>query len=333
MWKYEQQGGKELKTYMNMDNFPAIKGYDFSKKFKSKDFFASLVHMGFQGSQLGMAIELFKEIVVKKKKEGLKVYLAFTGNMVSSGNRELITFLIKEGLVDGIVTTAAALEEDIIKCIKPFHLGKFDVPGRALLDECVGRIGNIFVPADRYLYLERFLNEFFPTIKTVLPTHQIAKMMGEHVAKNEYTKDTQDSAFLYHAAKNGIKVFCPAISDGAIGDISTFYKRKHKEFAIDVIGDNEVLSKELLNTEKVASIILGGGVAKHFLLNAAIFREGFDYSIYITTAEGFDGSDSGGNQEEAISWGKIKPDAKRVKVVCDGTIGFPLLLAGAFSEK
>ena len=82
------------------------------------------------------------------------------------------------------------------------------------------------------------------------------------------------------------------------------------------------------NTEKAASIILGGGIAKHYLLNAALFRDGFDYSIYITTANEYDGSDSGGNQEEAISWAKINPNAQRVKIVADATLIFPLLIAG-----
>ena len=58
------------------------------------------------------------------KKNKLKIWMSFTGNMISSGNREIITYLVKNKLVDGITTTAASLEEDIIKCIKPFHLGR-----------------------------------------------------------------------------------------------------------------------------------------------------------------------------------------------------------------
>jgi deoxyhypusine synthase len=97
--------------------------------------------------------------------------------------------------------------------------------------------------------------------------------------------------------------------------------------------DNQELTKFMLNSDKVAGIILGGGMAKHFLLNSAIFRDGLEYSIYITTANEFDGSDSGGNQEEAISWAKIKPEAQRVKINADATLIFPLLIASVFSGK
>ena len=132
---------------------------------------------------------------------------------------------------------------------------------------------------------------------------------------------------MYWAAKNEIPVFCPGITDGALGDISVFFKRNHPDFAIDMTNDNKALTSLLMNQEKTASLILGGGISKHFLLNAAIFRDGFEYSIYLTTAQEFDGSDSGGDQEEAISWSKIKSDAKRVKVISDATITFPILVS------
>ena len=77
---------------------------------------------------------------------------------------------------------------------------------------------------------------------------------------------------------------------------------------------------------------MGGGISKHFALNANIFREGFDYVVYINTAQEFDGSDSGAEPEEAKSWGKISANANTVKVFGDATILFPLLVAGAFVD-
>jgi deoxyhypusine synthase len=288
--------------------------------------------MGFQGSNLGIGVKIFKEMLEKKE---MKLFLAFTGNMISSGNRELITYLVKNKLVAGITTTAAALEEDVIKCMKPFHLGNFEVKGEFLQQECIGRIGNIFALYDRYLYLEKVLNNYFKTlnVKEVLSTHEFSKGLGEHIGKDEQTKEKCQESFLYWASKNNIPIFCPGITDGAIGDISTFFKKNNPTFAIDSVKDNVVLTELLMHSEEAGSIILGGGIAKHFLLNAAIFRDGFEKSIYVTTATEFDGSDSGGNQEEAISWNKIKPEAKRVKIVADATIVFPLLMASTVAKK
>ncbi|HJO01630.1 MAG: deoxyhypusine synthase [Candidatus Woesearchaeota archaeon] len=321
-----------LKNYMNMDRFPEIKGYNFDEKFDFKKFIGSYQNMGFQGSNLGMAFNILEKMLEEKKNEKLSIWMSFTGNMISSGNREIIAYLVKNKLIDGITTTAASLEEDVIKCIKPFHLGTFDIKGEFLLDESIGRIGNILAPMDRYLYFERFFNDFFKKLmkefKGIPCTYEITKEMGEYIKKHTLTKKNYNKSFLYWAAKNKIPVFCPGITDGAMGDLITFFKRKNPKFAIDVTKDNLELTKILQNTNKAGCIALGGGIAKHFLLNSAIFREGFEYSIYITTANEYDGSDSGGNQEEAISWAKIKPNASRVKVVADATLIFPLLVAG-----
>ena len=321
----------QLKNYMPMDKFPEIKGYNFEQKFDFEKFIESYLHMGFQGSNLGRAFRILEEMVEEKKRGNLKIWMSFTGNMISSGNREVIKYLVKNEIIDGITTTAAAVEEDIIKCIKPFHLGAFDIQGKFLFDECIGRIGNILVPYDRYLYFERFFNDFFAKLLKefkVPCTYEITKEIGLYSKEHESTKEKHKESFLYWAAKNNVPVFCPGITDGAIGDMSAFLKRKNKDFAIDVVKDHYTITNLMQNTDKAASIILGGGIAKHYLLNAALFRDGFDYSIYITTANEYDGSDSGGNQEEAISWAKINPNAQRVKIVADATLIFPLLIAG-----
>ena len=155
---------KSVKSYLSLDKFPLVKGYDFEQQFNFDQFTSHFISMCFQGSHLGNAIEIFEELL-KEKKKGLQIWVSFTGNMISSGNRELLVYLVKNRIVDGITTTASALEEDIVKCIKPFHVGSFEIPGKFLHDECIGRIGNILVPYDRYLYLEEFVNEFYPLLQ------------------------------------------------------------------------------------------------------------------------------------------------------------------------
>ena len=88
-----------------------------------------------------------------------------------------------------------------------------------------------------------------------------------------------------------------------------------------------------MNCPKTAGLILGGGTSKHYMLNSQIFKEGFDYAVYISTAVEHDASDSGGNQEEAITWAKIKPNAPRVKVYSEASIAFPLLVAATFAKR
>lgn len=74
------------------------------------------------------------------------------------------------------------------------------------------------------------------------------------------------------------------------------------------------------------------GVAKHHVCNANLMRNGADFAVYVNTAQEFDGSDSGARPDEAVSWGKIRVDAAPVKVYCDATIAFPLIISQTFAK-
>lgn len=67
--------------------------------------------------------------------------------------------------------------------------------------------------------------------------------------------------------------------------------------------------------------------------NANLMRNGADFSVFINTGNEFDGSDSGAAPDEAISWGKIRINAKPVKVCADATFVFPLIVSQTFAKN
>ena len=321
----------QLKKNVDLSNLPQIKGFDFGKKLNIKEFLKAYSTSGIQASNLGAAIEITKTMV----REKVPIFLSFTSNMVSSGMREIIAYLVKNKKVAVLCTSCGGVEEDAIKALMPFYVGNFEASGRQLLESGVGRIGNIYTTNEHYSQFEPFIREVFEKLleeqkkdkQPITPT-KICWMMGRLIKeKKEY--DEKDS-YLYWAYEKNIPVYCPGIVDGAIGDICYFFRKTHPDFVIDVMADHVKLIDYVLNTEKTGAIILGGGIAKHYVLNANIFKDGLDYSVYISTATPYDASDSGGNQEEAITWAKVRPNALRVKVHCDASIAFPLLVAGSF---
>ena len=48
-----------------------------------------------------------------------KIFLGFTSNLISSGVREHIRYLVQHKMVDVLVTTAGGVEEDLIKVALP----------------------------------------------------------------------------------------------------------------------------------------------------------------------------------------------------------------------
>ncbi|MFH1649888.1 MAG: deoxyhypusine synthase [Candidatus Woesearchaeota archaeon] len=323
-----QKNQNAMRKWETLEGWPEVKGYDFSQGLDFNRFIESLKHTGLQATQLGKAIDIVNEMIAEKT----FIFLSATSNMGSSGVRDIIRWLVQEKKIHCLVMSAGAVEEDVIKTLQPFVIGSYDAPGSVLLEKGVGRIGNIFAPFDRYLHFEDYMRPFFEEVyvkqkeqgRPFTPSEFI-KMLGEKVESEE--------SILHWAAKNDIPVFCPALVDGSIGDLWYFHRQQKKDFMLDLIGDHEKIIKLVLTQEKTGVILLGGGVSKHYVLNANIFKDGLDYAVYLTTAQEFDGSDSGGNQQEAMSWAKVNTQAKNVKVVSDATLTFPLLVAGSFAKQ
>lgn len=322
-----------LKKSVDLSKLPEVKGPDFEKEMALSDFIKSYSGLGFQATELARAIDIVKLM----RKEKATIYLSYSGNMISSGLREIIKYLVKNNYVDVLITTAAGIDEDAIKSLMPFRMGDFHVPGKMMFEAGIGRIGNVYSVNEHYTKYEFFLRTVFNDAYDLqkergypVTPSELAVSIGKHL---ENTQDCDyESSVLYWAYKNNIPVYCPGILDGSFGDMAYFFKQQHKDFAVDPLLDHKKLVDFTLNQEKTAGILLGGGISKHYTLNAQIFREGFDFAVYLSTAQFFDGSDSGGNQEEAISWAKIKPEAPRVKVYADATLTFPMIVYAAFVD-
>lgn len=306
----------------------AIKGYDFDKGVDFSEIIKSYSSTGFQASHLGRAIEIINKMIFEKA----FVFLGYTSNMVSSGLREIFRYLVKHNKVNVIVTTAGGVEEDIIKCLGNFVLGDFRASGAELRKKGINRIGNIYASNNRYVEFEEFLQPILEELYIEQKERGIIHAPSDIVWKLGEKTNNEESIY-YWAWKNKIRVYCPAILDGALGDNVYFFKFKHPDFKIDIAEDIKRLNDTTIGLKKSGVIILGAGVVKHSILNANMLRNGADYAVYINTVQEYDGSDSGALPEEAVSWGKILPNAESVKVFADATIVFPLIVSQSFAKK
>ncbi|NXD04913.1 DHYS synthase, partial [Certhia familiaris] len=122
---------------------------------------------------------------------------------------------------------------------------------------------------------------------------------------------------------NNIPVLSPALTDGSLGDMIFFHSYKRPGLVLDIVEDLRLINTQAIFAHKTGMIILGGGLVKHHIANANLMRNGADFSVYVNTAQEFDGSDSGARPDEAVSWGKIRVDATPVKVGGSGGFGEP----------
>lgn len=299
-----------------------VKGYDFSRPFSSKRFIDSYLTTGLQATHLRMAVDIIKEML----DEHVTIFLGYTSNMVSSGVREIIAHLARRKLVSALVTTAGGVEEDIIKTLKPFLIGDFNADDAKLREKGVNRIGNIFVPNDRYIAFEKLM---VPFLQKLHERQREGKIVSASEFVHELGKEVKDSSsILYWASRNKIPVFCPALTDGSIGDMLYFFMNSHPDFKLDIAGDVTRIIEIAMESKKTGAVVLGGGLPKHHIMNANICRGGTDYTVYISTGSEYDGSMAGARPREAVSWGKQSFRAKSVYVEGDATIIFPLVMAG-----
>lgn len=99
-------------------------------------------------------------------------------------------------------------------------------------------------------------------------------------------------------SQNDIPVYCPALTDGSIGDMIYFHSFRSPGFILDIVRDIRDLNEKARTSRKAGMIILGGGVCKHQVANAMLIvypsfsvfdnslinlskRNGADFSVYI----------------------------------------------------
>ncbi|ODV85079.1 hypothetical protein CANARDRAFT_235003 [[Candida] arabinofermentans NRRL YB-2248] len=351
------------------EHFEEVKGVDYSKPesrdAKATDLIKSMKTMGFQGSSLAKACEIIDDMRTWRGKhideleehdrkgefdddgyQKTTIFMGYTSNLISSGTRDTLRFLVQHKMVSAIVSSAGGIEEDLIKCLAPTYMGDFALPGKGLRDEGMNRIGNLIVPNDNYCKFEEWI---VPILDTMLEEQNaFAKAKKADCLDSDTPfwtpssvidrlgKEINDeSSVLYWAHKNKIPIFCPALTDGSIGDMLFFhtFKSSPQQLRIDIVQDIRKINSMSMEASRAGMLILGGGLIKHHICNACLMRNGADYAVYINTGQEFDGSDAGARPDEAVSWGKIKAEAKSVKVFADVSLVLPLIVAATFASK
>lgn len=334
----------------------------------------SMITTGFQATNVGLAIQQIDQmrkwrLSDEEWKEGIddeslqdpdlrkriraRIFLGYTSNQISSGQREVLKFLVKHKMVDVVVTTAGGIEEDLIKCFQPTYMGDFKLSGRELRKKGINRIGNLLVPNKNYCQFEDWVTPLIekmhdeqdaawlqwsqdmllwnqasdgssPPDKFVWTPSRIIERLGLEM--------DHDDSVLTWAARNKIPVLCPALTDGSLGDMLYFHAYKRSGFILDIAQDIRKINDLAVQSHATGMIVLGGGIVKHHVCNANLMRNGANFSVFINTGQEFDGSDSGASPDEAISWGKIRINAQPVKVCADATIVFPLVVSQTFAK-
>lgn len=143
--------------------------------------------------------------------------------------------------------------------------------------------------------------------------------------------NNEDSIYFW-AAKNKIPVYCPALTDGSLGDMMYFHSYRNPGLVLDILADLRRINNQAMKAKKSGIVAVGAGIVKHHICKANCVRDGADFAVYLNTSQEFDGSDSGAEPDESVACGKIKVEATPVKIHGEATLIFPLLVGETFAK-
>ncbi len=300
---------------------------------KAKDTAQLLENMSgisFQGRNLSTALSIWKEML----KRNMVIFFGLAGAMIPGGLRQVIVYLIKNRMIDCLVSTGANLFHDLHESRGRYHfLGDHKVDDLELKKAGVDRIYDTYAKEDEFRETDEFTKEFALSLdfERSYTTREFFHSLGKELSRIKKEEGVISSAY-----RAGVPIFCPAIGDSSYGiALVELARDTGKMFQFDVIKDALEISNLALWAKATGVVYIGGGTPKNFIQQAEVLaslerkakRWGHSYAIQIVVDAPHWGGLSGCTFSEAQSWGKINPQARMVTVNSDATIALPFLVS------
>jgi len=285
----------------------------------------------FGAGRLATACDIYERMLRDKK---CTVLLGLAGAVVPAGMRALIADMIRENLIDVLVTTGANMVHDTIESLGGHHYkGSFNADDYTLYRNHTYRIYDVFVPEEDFIRLDMRLTEMYDEMA--------ADYEGRSLSSREFAWElgrrlSDPNSILRAAYDAKAPVFIPAVRDSEFGYIYNLHAtRKHfkNTLVIDAFKDVPEIINVCKSSSRNGMIIIGGGVPRNTIQSAALAtKSGIDYAVVITMDRAETGGLSGSTLEETVSWGKLKGQADKTMVIADAMIIFPMMAASVIER-
>ncbi len=267
------------------------------------------------------ATQLLAEVI---EDDDTTVFLSFAGPMVPGGLRKIIRDMVADEMVDVLITSGANVTHDLLEAFGGRHYRELgDKDDEKLCEMGMGRIADIYTTSEDFERFERETTNILSEIaqeKSNLTIREFLSSIGDRIS--------DEGSIMKTAAQKGVPIYAPGLVDSMLG-LQLWMFTQENSLCLDAAGDMHELSDIVYSSKKVATVILGGGLPKHYALASNILKGGVDAAIQVTLDRSEAGSLGGAPLEEAKSWAKAKSDSNLVTVIGDATIIFPLMMAGA----
>ncbi|HTW44876.1 MAG TPA: deoxyhypusine synthase [Acidobacteriaceae bacterium] len=307
----------------------------------------AMQHMAYSSRDLYRAASIYERML---RDTDCGVILCIAGSLVSAGLKQIFIDLIRNNMVDAIVSTGANMvDQDFFEALGFKHyiadevlkLGTEDGTLRELM---IDRIYDTLIDEEELRICdettEKIANSLDPRPYS---SREFIRAMGAYLDQHARTPDKCGvDSIICAAYQRDVPIFCPAFSDcsAGFGLVAHQHARQDKpKVSIDSAKDFYELTQLKINNPTTGLLMLGGGVPKNFAQDIVVAAEilGVDapmhkYAIQVTVADVRDGALSSSTLKEASSWGKVDTTYEQM-VYSEATLALPLIAGYAYHKK
>ena len=292
--------------------------------------------MAFSARDLGRAAQIYDAML---RDDECAIILCLAGSLISAGLKQVVIDLVRNNMVDAIVSTGAIIvDQDFFEALGFKHYkGDVFMNDDVLRRLAIDRIYDTYIDEDQLRICDSTCGEIADSLEPrPHSSREFIREMGRYLS--EHAKN-RESVVLSAFEKN-VPIFVPAFSDcsAGFGLIHHQYRNPNRHLSIDSAKDFLELTKIKIDSKQSGLVMIGGGVPKNFAQDTVVAGDylGFDvgmhkYAVQITVADVRDGALSGSTLKEANSWGKVDLGAEQM-VYAEATIALPLIGSYAYHK-
>ena len=307
--------------------------------------------MAFSSRDTARAADIY-EMMLRDQECGIILCLA--GSLISAGLQKVFVDLVRNNMVDAIVSTGANIvDQDFFEALGFNHYVagdeyKYGAGDAELRELMIDRIYDTFIDEEELRLCDETTHQIANSLEPrPYSSREFIREMGAYLARNGKTPQAgstnggKDSIVLAAYEKN-VPIFCPAFSDcsAGFGLVAHQHSRHGRPMvSIDSAKDFYELTQLKIANPTTGLLMIGGGVPKNFAQDIVVAADilGVEapmhkYAVQITVADSRDGALSGSTLKEASSWGKVDLTYEQM-VYAEATLALPLIAGYAFHKN
>jgi deoxyhypusine synthase len=284
---------------------------------------------GFGAKQLAEAHRIWLDML----DDNSTIYLCGSGNLIPSGMRRLLAYVIKNRFVDVLVMSGTVLYHDIHETLGRNHYQAHPSMSDEELEQSeVARVGDMLANHDEYREADEWIGSVLNQLD-MTRSYSIREFL--HLLGRELAEIAHEDGILTAAFKSRVPVYCPDVlsTELSVGIARSRFEKKN-QFNFDITQDTMEMMQISQKTRNSGIITLGSTCSQNMVnmseVSSYITRtntRGHKYAVSITTdsvpldirTPSFGGSHTN-------VFGKLLKGATTAYVPSDPSISLPMLI-------